>query len=334
MSSQEIDRILQRYLKDECTPDEKELVEEWFEGIGKEKVDLDHNTRHVIQKRLWSALNATEPKRFGYGKFSRIAAAILLLVTSTFLLYKQFSPIVAVDHANVDAIKMQVVEAALAEKSVELNDGSVVMLQPGSEIRFPSVFQSKREVYLSGEAHFKVARDVNRPFLVYANEVTTRVLGTSFVVKAYAMEKDITVIVKTGKVSVYAKQASNNKDKQREIILTPNQQIIYHRNENQTVKMLVDDPQVIAHQPLQKANYTNVPVAEIFHTLEERYGIQIQYDTNALSGCTLTYADLTEEDLYGQIEIICNALGARYKKSESSIVIDSEGCKCKIISTP
>jgi len=138
---------------------------------------------------------------------------------------------------------------------------------------------------------------------------------------------DVTVTVKTGKVSVYTEQATNKTDSRQEIILTPNQQIVYHRNENQTVKMLVNDPQVITPQSSQKTSYTNVAVPEIFRALEERYGIPIQFDANVLSGCTITYADLTEEGLYEQIEIICNALGARYKKSESSIVIEAEGCK-------
>lgn len=327
MSPQEIDKILQRYLNYESTPEEKELVERWFDAIGEEKKELDPATRQAIQKRLWSSLNVEKPKRQGYRKYARVAASIVLLAVSAFYIYRYFTPGVPHEQtiAHADATPV-VVTSGDIEKRVELSDGSVVTLQPRSEIRFPSVFGNQREVRLSGEALFEVARNVDHPFLVYANEVTTRVLGTSFLIKAYALEQDVTVTVKTGKVSVYTEQASSKADNRHEIILTPNQQIVYHRNENQTEKMLVNDPQVIAPQSSQKTSYTNVPVPEIFRALEERYGIPIQFDANVLSGCTITYADLTEEGLYEQIEIICNALGARYKKSESSIVIEAEGC--------
>lgn len=328
MSPQEIDKILQRYLNYESTPEEQELVERWFDAIGKEKTELDPAMRQAIQNRLWSSLNVDKPKRQGYIAYARVAASIILLAVSTFYIYRYFNPATSHDQAITDATATPVVVASGdMDKSVQLSDGSVVTLKPRSEIRFPAVFGNQREVYLSGEALFEVARNVDHPFLVYTNEVTTRVLGTSFLIKAYALEKDITVTVKTGKVSVYTQQAPDQTDNRQEIILTPNQQIVYHRNENQTEKMLVNDPQVVTPQSDQKTSYTNVAVPEIFRALEERYGIPIQFDNAVLSGCTITYADLTEEGLYEQIEIICNALGARYKKSESSIVIEAEGCK-------
>ena len=328
MSPQEIDKILQRYLNYECTPEEKKLVEGWFDSIGEEKRELDPVTRQAIQNRLWSSLKVANPKAYGYAKYVGLAASILLLAVSTIYLHRIFTTTVGQEQTIVDATpELMVVKSGDTEKRVELSDGSVVTLKRRSEIRFPPVFDNKREVSLSGEALFEVARNVNRPFLVYTNEVTTRVLGTSFLIKAYALEQEITVTVKTGKVSVYTDQINDKKDNRKEIILTPNQQIVYHRNENQAIKTLVNDPQIITQQPLQKTSYTNVAVTEIFRALEERYGIPIQFDANILSGCTLTYADLTEEGLYEQIEIICNALGAQYKKSESSIVIEGEGCK-------
>jgi len=326
MSPQEIDKILQRYLNYESTPEEKELVERWFDAIGEEKKALDPATRQAIQKRLWSSLPIEKPKRQGYRQYVRVAASIVLLAVTTFFIYRYFTPGIPHKQTLADAATPVVVASGDIEKRVELSDGSVVTLMPQSEIRFPSVFGHQREVYLSGEALFEVARNVKHPFLVYANEVTTRVLGTSFLIKAYAREQDITVTVKTGKVSVYTEQAVNQTDRRQEIILTPNQQIVYHRNENQAVKMLVNNPQVITPQSSQKTSYTNVAVPEIFRALEDRYGIPIQFDPQVLSGCTITYADLNEEGLYEQIEIICNALGARYKKSESSIVIEAEGC--------
>jgi ferric-dicitrate binding protein FerR (iron transport regulator) len=329
MSPQEIDEILQRFLNNESTPAEKEMVEQWFNAIEKEEKPLTPATRQALQKKLWSSLPIERPSpQHRYGYWARIAASLLLLAVCSFYVVQHFI-IPAPGGQTVANMTLDrvVVTSGDAEKRVTLSDSSVVTLKPHSEIRFPSVFGDKREVSLSGEALFEVARNVHRPFLVYANEVTTRVLGTSFVIKAYARDQEVTVAVKTGKVSVYTAQRDSGAANKQEIILTPNQQIVYHRNESQTEKMLVSDPQTVLQQPAQKLSYANVPVTTIFRELEERYGIPIQFDAQVLSGCTLIYADLTDEDFYGQIEIICNALGARYKKSASSIVIEAEGCK-------
>jgi len=328
MSPQEIDEILQRYLNNESTPAEREMVDEWFSAIGKEEKKLTPVTRQVLQQKLWSSIQIKTPKpqpRYGY--WVPIAASLLLLAVCSFYVYQHFI-IPAGKQTLADmGSHMMVVASGDAEKSVTLSDGSVVTLKQHSEIRYPAVFGAKREVSLSGEALFEVARNVHRPFLVYANEVTTRVLGTSFVIKAYARDEDVTVAVKTGKVSVYTGQRDDSATDKQEFILTPNQQIVYHRNDSQTEKMLVGNPETVHQQPTQKPSYDNVPVATIFRELEERYGIPIQFDEQVLSGCTLIYADLADEGFYGQIEIICNALGARYKKSESSIVIEAEGCQ-------
>jgi len=330
MSPQEIDEILQRYLKDECTGKEKELVEEWFDAIGKDSGELDVPTQLAVRKKLWSKLvGSADYKQDNYWRIGRIAAALLFLAVSTFLLINYYSSTEnnkASASAN-SANMLRFVNSGNALQRIELKDGSVISLQPGGEVNFPKMFYDKREVYLSGEAFFEVSKDVTRPFLVYANEVTTKVLGTSFLIKAYKQEKEIVVTVKTGKVSVYTQSSNNKHEAQEEIMLTPNQQVIYNRNENLTVKKLVDDPQIIVQQPSLKASYTNAPVIEIFHALEKIYGIDIQYDANALSGCTLTYTDIAEEGLYEQIEIICRALGGRYKRSEFSILIEAEGCK-------
>ena len=327
MSPQEIDEILQRYLKDECTGKEKQLVEQWFDALEKGSGELDVRTQLAVRKRLWSKLDHDADYQYNYWKLGRIAAGLLILVVSTFLVIK-YSPFGENKIRGVaDSSPMRFVNSGDVVKRIELKDGSIISLQPGGEVSFSEMFQDKREVYLSGEAFFEVTEDASRPFLVYANEVTTKVLGTSFLVKAYKQEKEIVVTVKTGKVSVYTQPTDNKQETQKEIILTPNQQVIYDRKVNLTVKKLVDDPQVIVQQPSVKTSYTNAPVIEIFQALEKRYGIDIQYDANVLSGCTLMSADITEEGLYEQIEIICNALGARYTRSESSILIEAEGCK-------
>jgi hypothetical protein len=72
--------------------------------------------------------------------------------------------------------------------------------------------------------------------------------------------------------------------------------------------------------------YDSTSVIKLFQVLERNYGVPINYDEDILSGCILT-TSMTDEGLYQRIEIICKAIGAEYTLTESSIEIQSKGCK-------
>lgn len=266
-----------------------------------------------------------------YTNIIRYAAAFLVLcIAGLFLIIpeKPQQELAAVEKANVIE-SLIVVRAKNSIQKIQLHDGSTITLQPGSEVRYPKKFGDNREVYLSGDAFFDVAKDARRPFLVYANEITTRVLGTSFRIRANRDEKEIIVAVKTGKVSVRASQEKSitSASTNQEITLTPNQQAVYKRNEQVVVKQIVQEPEVIV-PPSTKTSYVNEPVVSILKNLGDSYGLKIHFDSEALSDCTLTSDTIEGEGLFEQLEIICNALGGTYTmESDASIVIDASGCK-------
>ena len=119
--------------------------------------------------------------------------------------------------------------------SLVLSDGTRVWLNAESELEYPVAFSSeKREVRLSGEAFFEVARDEARPFYVMVGEVQTRVLGTSFNIKAYDDDTDIVTTLFTGKVEV-----SPLKDVAKKVVLAPGEQADWNlrAGEMQTAKV-------------------------------------------------------------------------------------------------
>ncbi|SHM03796.1 FecR family protein [Chitinophaga jiangningensis] len=100
-----------------------------------------------------------------------------------------------------------------------LPDGSTVTLNASSQIRFPAAFpKNKREVEISGEAYFDIAKNADAPFIVSAGDVKVQVLGTSFNVKAYTDEANIATTLVSGAVRVSSPQKS--------IVLEPGQQSI------------------------------------------------------------------------------------------------------------
>lgn len=86
---------------------------------------------------------------------------------------------------------------------VTLSDGTKVMLNANSTLEYPASFDDAevREVRLKGEAHFEVAKNPHRPFVVKAGEMQTQVLGTIFDVKAYRKDAPKVTLMQ-GKVKV------------------------------------------------------------------------------------------------------------------------------------
>ena len=88
------------------------------------------------------------------------------------------------------------------EYTVTLSDGTVVYLNSGSELRYPVAFGvERRDVFLSGEGYFEVAKDAKRPFFVNADKLKIRVYGTSFNVNTYNLANVETVLVE-GKIGI------------------------------------------------------------------------------------------------------------------------------------
>ena len=97
-------------------------------------------------------------------------------------------------------------------KEITLSDGTKVKLDAGSSIKFPDKFEDdKREVFLNGEAYFKVTSDLQTPFIVHTNQAEITVLGTKFNVRAWDQTHKVAVVVVDGKVSLRPEGVNNNK---------------------------------------------------------------------------------------------------------------------------
>jgi len=337
MTPLEFRKLLDKYSRGECTKAEEAIVLQRYTNIDNgEKYALSPEEQHSLQQKLWAEIKPSG-KSSHSTSWRKIAASLLVLAMAGYGIYflaNSFQP--AEPRSITQGKKVQSVQFKLIKNdrdeayAVMLDDGSKVILQPSSEIRYPERFKNdKREVFLTGEAFFQVSRNKAKPFLVYSKDVVTRVLGTSFTIKAYADEKEVTVAVKSGKVSVYKREkdeVTNHEEKPDEVILKPNQQAVYNSDKPQLVKQLVPVPEIILPKPtLFAMQYDGAPVVKIFQVLEENYGIDIVFDEALLQDCSLT-TSMSDEGLYERIRIICEAIGAEYEVQESNILIKSQGC--------
>ena len=216
---------------------------------------------------------------------------------------------------------------------IHLSDGSIVKLEKGSRLKYKNSYdgEDSRRVFLTGEAFFDVSKNPKQPFFVHANEVVTKVLGTSFCVRAYQDDEDITVAVKHGKVSVFSpkKSNANSGDVHSEVngvILLPNQQVVYQRDQELFDKTLVTSPLVLS-PVIKKSDFTfeNAPIANVFNVLADAYGIEIIFDEEVMKTCYLT-APLGDEPLFEKLRIVCRTIGASYEIMDAKVVINSSGC--------
>jgi transmembrane sensor len=269
------------------------------------------------------------------------AAASILLVLGYFFISRSTSPTEQISYeANLRESEYSLSER-LNDTSgpllIALTDGSKVTLQPQSRISFAQDFGTgkKRTVYLSGEAFFDVAHDADRPFYVYANELVTKVLGTSFTIRAYQKDESVKVEVRTGRVSVSVNDQIGKQEKisirEREgILLLPNQQASLSRKEIRLVKALVENPVLLSETAPDLPSYSFVfkaePVPQVLSTLEKAYGLDIVYDENTFAHCQFT-ADLTDMSPFEKLDIICRSVEASYRILDAQIIVSGKGCR-------
>jgi len=90
--------------------------------------------------------------------------------------------------------------AAARQQQVALVDGSVVNLNINTDVHIALTPAVRRVTLTSGEAHFAVAHDAARPFIVTAGDVSVRAVGTAFSVRLG--EHGVEVLVTDGKVEI------------------------------------------------------------------------------------------------------------------------------------
>lgn len=333
MKPEAFKELLNRYCQGQCTPQEEAFVQEWYNAIDTDsRQALPEEQRIILEAKAWTQLSARmrRSRQSRYPLVYKIAACLALFVLAAGGWY-YFTRTTSINASDITAGALPSGWRAehntgQTPRMISLTDGSRVMLYPGSTLCFPRAFsRDQREVTLTGEGFFEVQRDTLRPFLVYTQELTTRVLGTSFTIKAYEHASEITVAVATGRVAVY-KQKSRTPEEAAEVVLSPNQQAVYNRQNDRVKKALVAHPHIV---PTTSANptmhYDAAPVSRIFQALEESYGVDFVYDESTIAGCSLT-TTLTDEDLYARIRIVCEAIGAEYTVQDTSVVITGTGC--------
>jgi transmembrane sensor len=237
----------------------------------------------------------------------RGAAAALLIGICVYAFYYHYAlSSNAKELANLEITKTP----SRVKSKIILSDGTVITLNSETTLKYPAVFDGKtREVYLSGEAFFDVAKDHKHPFIVHAGKMSVRVLGTAFNVKSYYNDSRSETTLIRGSIEVTLADRPSDR-----IILKPNEKLIL--SSTSIEKRLVNsDLMKAAHTDSANTNYvlTNLTYLkpndttivetswinnkfifkdeafnEIANRMERWYGVKIEFKNQHVKGYRFT----------------------------------------------
>lgn len=215
----------------------------------------------------------TKSNRHGIWNYLLVASVFLLLITSAIAFY------------YYETYKSRMVELAETQIHLEvpfgvisrtvLPDGSRIVLNGGSKISYPALFTNFRQISFSGEGFFEVAKDERNPFIINSKNISIKVIGTCFDIKAYDEDVKTILTLKEGSVKAFPLGT----DIKEGIFLEPGQQLIIRNDtkEFRRCNVIADDYTawkegifIFKHQAL----------SEISATLERRFDVKINIESD------------------------------------------------------
>ena len=267
--------------------------------------------------------------------YASVAAAVFAIVVGGYLFFKE-SYTNNHDDNLIAYGKNVIVEKnnTQVNKLIKLEDGTTVSLNPNSIFYYPTHFiNGKREVALKGNAFFQVAKNPEKPFFVYANNIVTKVLGTSFTILTNPNTKEVSVSVHTGRVQVFEKNSASQSTFNEKVltsngvIVTANQEAIYSNKKNdfQTTLIPVPLPLYNVKEKDKSFDFERANLPHVISKIQEVYGVEVVLENDNFNRCIFS-GELNNENLFEKLDIICTAINATYEVSGTKVLIKGNGC--------
>lgn len=319
---EELKQIQAYFAQGELSDLEKQLKEDW------ETVDLTTSIPADAESRIWQRLEKSigeesprvvrrlHPARRAWRSIAAAALLLMTLAGAYWILQKW--------NRSETVIVENTTDAAL---QIALEDGSKIWLSEQSTLQYQKPFAgNKRAFYLSGEAFFEVAKDSMRPFTVYAEGFSTTALGTSFNIRAFADSSDVKVALVTGKVAV-SPLRDGKPHTQYERILTPGKQLRYN-TKARSISVEDFNPELTLAWREGNLVFDNESLTTVLLRLEKHYQVDIQFDEQKLSNCSINTSFDQRESLKNILTILKFSDHLEFtQRGNQYIVLAGAGCK-------
>lgn len=287
---------VQQWLADEDHVDEKnEALRELWKQAGEQRIP--DGMQQSIRRMQQNLGIQSETSHRNYQLLIWRAAAIFLLAVSSVSIYLMLEK----DRPEKDLVECFIPTAEIRE--LTLPDGTHVMLNLKSTLLYPDQFTGEtRSVYLIGEANFKVKPDKKHPFIVKANDYQITALGTEFNVNAYPESNELIATLLEGRVKVEFNNLMSN------VILNPNEQLIYNKQTKQHNLRLPEISDVTAWQRGELV-FSNMHLEDIFTNLERKFPYAFVYSLHSMKKNTYSFRFRNQATMEEVMEIISQVVG-------------------------
>jgi transmembrane sensor len=330
--SNHIDNLIARYLTGEASDDERLRLEQWMNASEEnkkyfgdirflhDKTVASHKIVRVNVDSAWSNLRNQMQQRtvskkvikkvsFEINVWFRVAAVIVLVLGAAFWLYK------------TDRIKKSQPISIVSQNHTithYLEDSSQVFLNRKSKITYVKGFGKKqREVNLSGEAYFKVVHSKDKPFIVEAEGVLVKDLGTSFNIKAYSGDSIVEVYVESGEVAFFTKENPG-------VLLFKGEKGIFEKTTKTFRKFIVREPNSISYKT-KVFVFHDALLSDVIKKLNAVYQANITFNNDMLMNCKITVT-FDNENIDAIVGIISETMHLQLSKTSDGYVLEGDSC--------
>lgn len=265
-----------------------------FENQWKSVTEENRVMKDASDQRIWNGLERKIQFKKNNRKFIAVAALLLplFIITGLFFFSNENSPSIQ---------KELVFKTSIEKKKFVLSDGTIITLEPQSELKLAKDFGSKtRNVSFTGKAFFSVAKNKKLPFIVDAKGFKVQVLGTQFILDQKENNK---VYLKEGKVKVDYKGHIT--------YLLPKE--IWLADKNGIEKHFYDQ------DVERKFDFNDIKFSEAVSKLEETYNIKINFPQEFKN-------NIIDGDINGNLEKVLTTISFPFnlkteRNSENHIIL-------------
>lgn len=313
-----IRELFERYQNGTATPEERRLVESWFDSHSHAPaVKIDPAVFEDLDARMEAIMQEPVKVRKLNFRWLQVAAVFFVVGVAGFFIRLNHKGKTRLPETftGITAVKG-------VKKEITLKDGTTVFLNSGSSVFVSSEFGLKnRTVKLTGEAFFHVHRDVTRPFIIHTGKIATTVLGTSFDINAYPEDDHVKVTVATGKVKVEAKDPDGHAQLFTKN-LTHNQALVYNKIKD-THLIKKSNADSISSWRSNHLVFDNASYPEIARSLSRWYGIEVEIGRPANDAKRYTLSFYNER-IDKVLNVLSSLTGMTYAMQGKKIIINPQ----------
>ncbi|GHT14307.1 iron dicitrate transporter FecR [Bacteroidia bacterium] len=251
----------------------------WFENQIQNSpaaIDQDLKQRMLsnIQKEIGKSAIHTIPVKTITYKWLRAAAIILLPLVVGYGIYAGINKIGKTENTLLVSVE------AGEKANITLPDGSRVWLNSSSKLTYTNAYNNKKRLLkLDGEAYFEVAHDAQKPFIVQCIDMETKVLGTTFGIKAYDEDNIISVVLAAGKVQVTLPDETR--------IMQPDERVVYNKSTHKLFSTMVK-PSDFTDWRKNRLRFENETLLDIATTISRIHNIDYVFEDETLKSLCFT----------------------------------------------